>query len=580
MKRFFMRTFALTEKGAKDLVRAAFANTLCSLILMGLSGLVYMFLSDALSPAVSAQTPALDIGMYILYAGILILILWGSYLLEYTAKYPPAYRESAAKRISLAETIRRLPLSFFGKKDLGDVTTTIMSDTTMIEQAFSHFIPDLVGSCISTLLIGTGLFVLDWRMGLATLWVVPVSVIIVILSKKTQDSHGKKSQGIMVDYVDKLHECIDNIKDIKSNNRKGAHKAQMSDKFDTYEKASMKGELVTGCLVSTAQLILKIGIATSMIMGVILLSSGQIDLLIFVLFMVVATRIFDPMSGALINIAAVFITMLSVNRMKELENTKIQTGKQVVENNGYDVEFKNVIFGYNEHETVLDGVSFKAKQGEVTALIGPSGGGKSTAIKLAARFWDVDAGSITLGGEDVSKVDPETLLEKFSIVFQDVTLFNNTVMENIRIGRKNATDEEVISAAKAANCHEFVSALPDGYNTDVGENGSKLSGGERQRLSIARALLKDAPIILLDEATSSLDIMNETALSEAIARLTKGKTVIVIAHRMRTIAGADKIVLLKGGKVAGIGNHRELISADGDYKKMVSLQTKSMTWTI
>ncbi len=483
-------------------------------------------------------------------------------------------------RISLAETLRKLPLSFFGKKDLADVTSTVMGDVTMMENAFSHFIPGFFGSIISTVIMGLGMFIFDWRLALSLTWVIPVSFILCIATKKLQDYYTVKTKTIQLTYLDKIQECLENVKDIKANNREKSHLEIMNAHFDSHEKSSIKAEFVTGVFVSLAQMILKLGIATTMIVGVSLLATGEVTLLTFLVFLMIASRIYDPLAGALVNLAGIFIALKSVDRMKEFENTKVQTGKENMSPNGYDICFEDVKFAYDTSETVLDGVSFTAKQGEITALVGPSGGGKSTAMKLAARFWDISSGSITIGGEYVNAIEPETLLKEISIVFQDVTLFNNTVIENIRIGRKGATDDEVMQAAQDAMCHDFIMSMPDGYNTLIGENGSKLSGGERQRLSIARALLKDAPIVLLDEATSSLDIQNESAVQKAISRLTKNKTVIVIAHRMRTIAGANKIVLLKDGRVAAQGKHGELIKTSNDYENMINLQTESMNWTL
>ncbi|WMI79897.1 ABC transporter ATP-binding protein [Anaerotignum sp. MB30-C6] len=580
MKNYFKQTFALTEKGAEDMVRATIWTAIRNIGMMVLSALLFWYLKDTILPVLDSKPPVYKVPVYIGFSFVMIILMIIGYYFQYNAAYLSAYEESANKRISLAETLRRLPLSFFGKKDLSDLTTTIMTDTATLETAFSHFIPELFGSAISTCIVGISLLFFDWKMGLAVFWVVPFSFFLCIVTKKLQDSFNLKTKGVQLSYLDKIQECIENIKDIKSNSREEKHLEEMNKKLNSYEKLSIRGELVTGIFVTSAQMILKVGIATTMLVGVFLLLNNQIDILTFFIFLMIATRIFDPLSGALINLAAVYNSLLSVDRMKELENTEIQSGKDAIQNQGYDIVFSNVEFAYNKDEQVLDGVSFTAKQGSITALVGPSGGGKSTAIKLAARFWDVNRGKITLGGEDISTIEPEALLEKISIVFQDVTLFNNTVRENIRIGKKGATDLEVEQAAKDAKCHDFILALPQGYDTMIGENGCTLSGGERQRISIARALLKDAPIILLDEATSSLDIKNETAVQEAISRLTKNKTVIVIAHRMRTIAGADKIVLLKDGKVSQMGRHSELIQQKGDYAHMVKLQAESINWKL
>ncbi len=580
MKKFLQKTFALTEKGAGELLKASIITVFINIVIMSVSGISYYFIQDSLMPILEGVAPVYTVFVYIAYALFIFALLAVLYYFQYNFCYISAYEESANMRISLAETLRKLPLSFFGKKDLSDLTTTLMGDVTMMENAFSHFIPGFIGSIISTIIMGIFMFVFDWRLALALTWVIPISFILCIATKKLQDYFTVKTQAIQLSSLNKIQECLENVKDIKANNREDAHLKTMDTHFENHEKSSIKAEFILGTFVNLSQMILKVGIATTMIVGVTLLASGEVTLLTFLVFLMIASRIYDPLAGALVNLAGIFITLKSVVRMKEFESTKVQTGREDISLNGYDIAFDNVEFSYDTSETVLNGVSFTARQGEVTALVGPSGGGKSTAMKLAARFWDINSGKITLGSVDVKSIDPETLLKEISIVFQDVTLFNNTVMENIRIGRKGATDDEVIKASKNAQCHDFIMSMPDGYNTLIGENGSKLSGGERQRLSIARALLKDAPIVLLDEATSSLDIQNESAVQKAISRLTKNKTVIVIAHRMRTIAGADKIVLLKDGKVAAVGAHGELLEKSSDYANMIKLQTESLKWVL
>ncbi len=580
MKKYLQKTFALTELGASELLKASIITVFINIAVMAVSGISYFFIQDTLLPLLEGNAPVYTVLAYVGYAVFILVLLTVLYYFQYNFCYISAYDESANMRISLAERLRKLPLSFFGKKDLSDLTSTIMGDVTMMENAFSHFIPGFIGSIISTIIMGIGMFLFDWRLALSLTWVIPVSFFMCVASKKLQDYFLLKTKAIQLTYLDKIQECLENVKDIKANNREDAHLDIMESHFDNHEKASIKAEFATGTFVSMSQMILKLGIATTMIVGVALLASGEVSLLTFLVFLMIASRIYDPLAGALINLAGIFISLKSVERMKEFENTKIQTGKETMSPNGYDISFDNVQFSYDTSETVLNRVSFTAKQGEVTALVGPSGGGKSTAMKLAARFWDIESGKITIGGEDVNSIESEILLKEISIVFQDVTLFNNTVMENIRIGRKNATDDEVVEAAKNAQCHEFIMSMPDGYNTLIGENGSKLSGGERQRISIARALLKDAPIVLLDEATSSLDIQNESAVQKAVSRLTKDKTVIVIAHKMRTIAGANKIVLLKEGKVRAEGTHSELLKKSADYENMIKLQTESMNWVL
>ena len=580
MKNYLKKIFSLDDKGAKDLSSASMLTVLINIILIAINIPLYFFLYDTVIPVLNNMSPHYETVLYISYSLLLFIMLIVANYFQYNACYVSAYELSSNKRISIAETLRRLPLSFFGKKDLSDVATVIMSDTTMLETAFSHFVPQMIGSIISTTIIGISLLIFNFKMGLAIFWVVPVSFFLVIATKKFQDSFGIKSKSIQLSYLDKIQECIENVADIKSNNCKESHLLVMKDRLEKFENASIKGEFVIGILVNLAQMILRLGIGTSMIAGVYLLVSGDIDILFFLFSLMLVTRVFEPLSLALVNLAGTYMSLLSVARMKELENTKIQTGRESMNNDGYDIKFSNVSFSYHTDQPVLDDISFVAKQGSITALIGPSGGGKSTALKLASRFWDIDSGSITIGGENISEIDPETLLENISIVFQDVVLFDNTVMENIRIGRKSATDEEVIEVAKKASCHDYITALPNGYNTLIGENGCNLSGGERQRLSIARALLKDAPIVLLDEATSSLDVKNEIAVQQAIANLTKNKTVVIVAHRMRTIIGADKIVLLKEGRISEMGTHKELIKQEGDYVNMIKLQMETINWQL
>lgn len=580
MTKFFKKKFGLSDQGAKDLTRASVSCCFTNIGIMFSIGILYLLLSQTVVHLFDGQKPVLNVWMYIgLSVGVLALI-FVLHFIQYNRTFVASYSESATQRITLAEKLRKLPLSFFGNRDLADLTTTIMADTAGLETAFSHFVPELFGALASTLIVCVGMFFMDWRMGLALVWVVPVSFGIALSARRIMDQSNRKTKSIKLTAADGIQEYIETIKDIKANNQSEKHLNAIHKKLDNFETSSIKSELTVGVFVTSAQMILRVGIATTIVVGVTLLAAGEIDLLLFLAFMMAATRVFDPLGGALINLAAIFNSLLQVDRMKEIEDYPVQQGANEASYQSSDIVFDQVKFSYNTGKTVLDGVSFTAKQGEITALVGPSGGGKSTASKLAARFWDVDQGKILLGGTDISKVEPETLLKQYSMVFQEVLLFNNTVMENIRIGRKNATDAEVLIAAKAARCDEFVLKMLEGYDTMIGENGSTLSGGERQRLSIARALLKDAPVILLDEATASLDVENETMIQDAISKLVKNKTVIVIAHRMRTIAGADKIVVLKGGTVAECGKPDELMKQNGVYANMVNLQTQSAEWTL
>lgn len=571
-----MKRFALSREGAKGLIWAIAACTIADIALMFPVGLLYFLVSDLIDGKVPESHYALyGIGI----AGAIFLIFFSEFW-KYNATYFSTYRESGKCRIRLAEKLRKLPLSFFGKKDIADLTNTMLGDVSTTEQMFSHYVPQFYGSIISTCLIAVSLFFYDWRLALAALWVLPVALLIVGLSKKAQNHFSRKQNAAQIAVQDGVQECLETIRDLKSNNAEKEYLQGLYQKIDALEERHIKSELGTAMFVVPAQMIMKLGIATVALVGSMLLINGTLTLLTFFMFLLVVSRIYEPMSFSLQNLAAINSLQINIDRMNEIENCKEQDGGKVFKPNGYDIVFENVGFSYNSEETVLKNVSFTAKQGEVTALIGPSGGGKSTAAKLAARFWDADKGKITIGGVDVKSVDPEKLLTAFSIVFQDVTLFNNTVMENIRIGRKDATDEEVIAAAKLANCEEFVEKLPDKWNSNIGENGSSLSGGERQRISIARAFLKDAPIILLDEATASLDVENETAIQSALSRLIQNKTVLLIAHRMRTVAGADKVVVLSDGTAAEQGTPDVLMKKNGIYSRMVKLQTQSQNWSI
>lgn len=576
MLNFIMKKYALSRQGAKDLVIATISCMVHNLTLMLPVSLLYLLVSDLYAGGV----PQGHLWIYIVGMVAAVLLILFSYRWVYGATYYATYKESSVRRISLAEKLRKLPLSFFGKRDLSDLTTTIMADCTTLEQSFSHWIPEFFGSMISTVIVAVCLFIFDWRLALAAFWVLPVSLAIVAFSGKVQNYFTRRQTEAKLAVAEGIQEALETMRDLKSNNAEEKYLKGLDKKIDLQEKRMIASELGGALFVVPAGMILKLGIGTVALVGGMLLANNAITVLTFFMYLLVVSRLYDPLSSSLQNLAAIISTNIPIERMNEIENYPVQPGTAELRTHGYDIVFDNVSFAYNTGEQVLSGVSFTARQGEVTALIGPSGGGKSTAAKLAARFWDVDSGKITLGGTDVKTVDPEKLLSAYSIVFQDVTLFNNTVMENIRIGRQNATDEEVLAAAREAQCDEFVEKLPEGYQTMIGENGSALSGGERQRISIARALLKDSPVILLDEATASLDAENETLIQRAISRLVKGKTVLIIAHRMRTVAGADKLVLLKEGKVAECGTPAELEARGGEYARMKRLQAASMDWKL
>lgn len=568
------RKCALSEKGAKDLIKGCIACLFQNISFMIPVSLLYYLVQDLLEGGVRQDRVPFYVAGCVICIGLILLTTWFQYNLTYLA----TYTESGVRRISLAEKLRTLPLSFFGKKDLADLTSTIMADCTFLEQSFSHFIPEFFGSIVSTVLIAISLFVFDWRLALAALWVLPVSFAIVILSARIQEYLSRKQMDAKMALADGIQECIETLRDLKANNAEYKYLKGLDKKIDAAEKRAIISELGTAVFVVSASLILKLGIVSVALTGSLLLIDGSLDILTFFLFLLVVSRLYDPLQGALQNLAAIISTRTNIARMNEIFDHPIQTGTSRLSNQGCDITFHHVRFAYDASETVLRDVSFTARQGEVTALVGPSGGGKTTVSRLAARFWDASEGTITVGGMDVSQIDPETLLSLYSIVFQDVTLFNNTILENIRIGRKDATDEEVLAAARLANCDEFAEKLPDKWNSLIGENGCELSGGERQRISIARAFLKDAPIILLDEATASLDVENETLIQSALSRLIRNKTVLVIAHRMRTVAGADQIVVLDKGRVAEEGSPEELMQKDGIYAHMAKLQMDSQNW--
>ena len=569
------RKLALSRQGAVDLVKGCLACALQNIALMPPVMLLYLLVKDLLGDGINGNAVLYGAG-----CAVCLLFIFCATYVQYNSTYFATYIESGVRRVTLAERLRKLPLSFFGKKDLSDLTGTLMADCTYMETAFSHFIPELAGSFLSTVLVAVGLFCFDWRMALAALWVLPVSFAVVLLSAGVQDKLYAKSSAAKLALADGIQEFIETVRDLKSNNAEDTYLAGLDRKIDEVEKQSVFTELGTGVFLVSAGLVLKLGIATVALVGSVLLADGSLDLITFFAFLLLASRLYDPLQGALQNLSAIISCRVQIGRMNEILEHPVQVGGDKLTNHGYDITFENVGFSYNDGETVLRDVSFTAKQGEVTALVGPSGGGKTTVSRLAARFWDIDKGKITVGGMDVSQIDPEALLSLYSIVFQDVTLFDNTVMENIRIGKKDATDEEVLAAARLAGCEEFSEKLPDKWDTNIGENGCELSGGERQRISIARAFLKDAPIILLDEATASLDVENETKIQAALSRLIRNKTVLVIAHRMRTVAGADKIVVLFEGKVAEQGAPDALLKQNGFYTRMVELQTESGNWAI
>lgn len=570
-------TFALSDKGARDMVKAFIACILHNFSLMVPVVLLYYLVSDLLDGAIPDGKSIFYIVGIVIALGLIML----TYYIQYNATFFATYVESGVRRLALAEKLRKIPLSFFGKKDLSDLTSVLMSDCASLESGLSHWVPEFIGSVISTLFIAIVIFIFDWRMALASLWVLPVSFGILLLASGIMRKSERKVQKAKLDCADGIQECLETVRDLRANNAEAAYLKGLDGKIKAEERETIVSELTHAVFNTTARMILKLGIATTVLIGGMLLVDGKLTLLTLFAFLILVSRVYDPLIGALDNLMAILMMMnIQCRRMDEILSYPEQEGTDRLTNKGCDIIFDHVGFSYNSGETVLKDVSFTAKQGEVTALVGPSGGGKTTVSRLASRFWDIQKGKITVGGMDISQIDPETLMSLYSIVFQDVTLFNNTVMENIRLGRKDATDEEVLAAARLANVDEFAEKLPDRWNTLIGENGCELSGGERQRISIARAFLKNAPIILLDEATASLDVENETLIQESLSRLIENKTVMIIAHRMRTVAGADKIVVLSGGTVVEQGDSDTLIKKNGTYARMVKLQTQSQNWVM
>lgn len=570
------KSFALSQKGASDLIKGCIACFFQNVSLMLPVWLLYHLVRDMFN----GIPPKEHLWRYIIGSIICLIIIYALTSVQYCYTFFSTFKESGVQRISLAEKLRKLPLSYFGKKDLADLTSTIMADCAVMEHALSHFFPELLGAVLSCAVIGIALFFVNWKMALAAFWVFPVSLAIVLATARLQEALNNRQMDAKMDCADGIQECLESVRDLKSNNAEDGYLKNLTGKICAVEKTAIASEVVTQILVATTTWALKLGIASVALTGSILLVNGTLDVLTFFMFLLVVSRLYEPLESVLLNLMTFIYSKANFQRMNAVLRHPVQGGGTVLKNAGYDIEFNHVNFAYDNGEAVLSDVSFTACQGEVTALVGPSGGGKTTASRLAARFWDAAGGTITVGGMDISKINPETLLSLYSIVFQDVTLFNNTVMENIRIGRMDASDEEVMAVARLANCEEFVGRLPDQWNSFIGENGCALSGGERQRISIARAFLKNAPIILLDEATASLDVENETLIQSAISRLVRNKTVLIIAHRMRTVAGADKMVVLAEGTVKEQGSPEQLLKSGGLYSSMVKLQTESQNWAL
>lgn len=574
----FQRKYALTSQGVENVKKGTFWTVIVNLVVMGGVSILYLVMSGLMTALTGGAS--LPSALPVLAGlGIFVLLSFLTHLQQYKATYGLVYREVKATRLRLAERLRKLPLGYFGKRDLADLTETLMGDVNRMEHVWSHVLGYLYGSYISTAVIAVCLLWYDWRLAIACLWGVPVAFVLLFGSRKSTERQAEQTKEAAVRVSDGMQEALENVREIRAANQEERYLTGLYRKIDDHERVMVRGELVTGLFVNGASVIMRLGVATTILVGAQLILAGQIDFMLLFLFLMVITRIYAPFDQSLALIAELFVSQVSADRMNGLFDTPIAEGTETFCPKGHDIVFDHVDFAYDK-EAVLQDVSFTAREGEITALVGPSGSGKSTCARLAARLWDVTGGSIRVGGVDIATVDPEMLLSDYSMVFQEVVLFDDTVMENIRLGKRGASDAEVIAAAKAANCQEFVSKLPQGYQTPIGENGAKLSGGERQRISIARALLKDAPIVLLDEATASLDVENETKVQEALSRLLTGKTVLVIAHRMRTVAAADHIVVLKEGKVAQQGTPKELMAQGGLYRRMVELQSESARWNL
>ena len=574
----FQRKYALTDQGVQNTKKGAFWTVIVNLVVMGGCSILYLVMSGFMG-ALTGENSLPGAGMVLGVLALFVLLSFVTHLQQYRATYGLVYNEVKTTRLSLAEQLRKLPLGYFGKRDLADLTETIMGDVNRMEHVWSHVLGYLYGAYLSTAIIAVCLFVYDWRLTIACLWGVPVAFGFLFGSHRMAARNAERTKKAAVRVSDGIQEALENVREIRATNQEERYLNGLNQKIDEHERVTIQGELGTGLFVNAASVIMRLGVATTILVGADLILSGSIDFMLLFLFLLVITRVYAPFDQSLALIAEMFLSQVSADRMNEIYDTPKATGAKEFEPQGHDIVFEHVGFSYDEKE-VLHDVSFTAKEGEVTALVGPSGSGKSTCARLAARLWDISKGVIRVGGVNISAVDPEVLLRDYSMVFQDVVLFDDTVMENIRLGRRGATDEEVRAAAKAANCDEFVHRLPQGYNTPIGENGTKLSGGERQRISIARALLKDAPIVLLDEATASLDVENETQVQGALSRLLSGKTVLVIAHRMRIVEAADRIIVLADGRVAEEGTPAELMDKNGLYRRMVELQRQSSAWQL
>lgn len=580
----FKKKYALSDRGMKIVVLGTLWTTLTNLIIMaGTTSLLLVM--NAFVEHLTAGASLPKVLPYLVGLLVFALILFGSSWFQYSYSYGAVFSQTGTQRIDLAERLRKLPLSFFGRRDLADLTDTILGDVATMEHAYAHALSQLYGAVVSSVLIFLSLLPINWALDLAAFWSVPVAFTIIFATRRFVEASSRSTRQAQIRVSDGIQEALDCVREIHATNQEERYLERLSSTIDDTEATTVRTEMTNGLILNSAMVVLRLGVATTFLVAAGLIIQGRIDFMVMFLFLLMVSRIYSPFDQALMLVSELFQSQGSARRIRSINEEPVAEGSTEFHPDGHDIVFDHVAFSYPglagkaAGEPVLEDV-ITAREGEVTALVGPSGSGKSTCARLAARFWEAAAGSITVGGVDVSQVDPEVLLRDYAVVFQDVMLFDDTVMGNIRMGRNGATDEEVLAAARAANCDQFVSCLPQGYQTKIGENGSRLSGGERQRISIARAILKNAPIVLLDEATSSLDVENETQVQEALSQLLVGKTVMVIAHRMRTVEQADKIVVLGHGRVIEQGSPQELMAADGEFARMVRLQAESADWSL
>lgn len=576
--RYLKEKLMLSEKGYSDLKKAVTACTITSIALLLPSMVAVLLFMELLRPFSGQEISWMTLWKLMGLGVVLAIIVFLAAKNDYRKTYIASYKEASTTRLKIAEHLRKLPMSFFNTRDLSDITTNMMADCSSMESMLSSTIPPLIANIISVTLTCICLAFFDWRMALAIFCTMPITFLIILGGRKLQIRWFDRQVDVKLEASSQIQEYLEGMKIIKSCGLGGSRFSTLDNALRAMKKIAIKVELVSGVLVQGASLILQAGLGITIFIGTVLITGGEIELLSLLILLMFSTQIYGPILATLSQLTTLFHLETVTSRMRTLLTTPAMDGRDQ-DIMKYDIALENVTFAYNEEDVIKD-VSLQIPAGSVTALVGPSGSGKSTISKLIARFWDVRKGKITIGGMDISTIEPEHLMRCMSFVFQDVTLFNDTVFNNIRVGNKNATEEQVMAAAKAAYCDEFIQRLPEGYQTVLGENGSTLSGGERQRISIARALLKDAPIILLDEATASLDPENEVLIQRAIARLVEGKTVIMIAHRLRTVVDADQIIVLENGRLAEQGTHEELMNKKGLYEKLYHIQQESLGWAV